>query len=59
MVCRMRVISLRSVALINSGATMYRLASSAVRGGRPELETELAGASVPEAVIAACACERV
>eukprot|EP00965_Chrysotila_dentata_P176965 5844690-Pleurochrysis_carterae.AAC.1 len=60
----MRVIILRSVASINSGAMIYRLASSAVSGGRPELETELAeaaGARVPDAVVAAadCACERV
>eukprot|EP00965_Chrysotila_dentata_P131302 4340712-Pleurochrysis_carterae.AAC.1 len=46
----------------DSGATMYRLASSAVRGGRPELATEEAdvGAAVGAAVDAAvCVCERV
>eukprot|EP00965_Chrysotila_dentata_P002616 85174-Pleurochrysis_carterae.AAC.1 len=55
MVCKMRVIMFRSVASINSGAMIYLLASSAVRGGRPEVETVLpavAGAAVPAAVCA-------
>eukprot|EP00965_Chrysotila_dentata_P254160 6211780-Pleurochrysis_carterae.AAC.6 len=45
-----------------SGATIYLLASSAVRGGRPELGAEEAdvGAAVEAAVGAAvCVCERV
>eukprot|EP00965_Chrysotila_dentata_P146775 4846506-Pleurochrysis_carterae.AAC.1 len=60
MVCRMRVIILRSVASINSGATTYLLASSAVRGGRPELETEVAdatGAAVVDAAGVAVDCD--
>eukprot|EP00965_Chrysotila_dentata_P126145 4169191-Pleurochrysis_carterae.AAC.1 len=57
-VYRMTVIILRSVASISSGATMYLLASSAVSGGSPELETvaEAAGAA---AGAPAVACERV
>eukprot|EP00965_Chrysotila_dentata_P038633 1283055-Pleurochrysis_carterae.AAC.1 len=58
----MTVIIFLSVASISSGATMYRLASSAVRGGRPELGAEEAdvGAAVEAAVGAAvCVCERV
>eukprot|EP00965_Chrysotila_dentata_P132432 4379130-Pleurochrysis_carterae.AAC.1 len=46
----------------DSGATMYLVASSAVRGGRPELGAEEAdmGAAVEAAVGAAvCVCERV
>eukprot|EP00965_Chrysotila_dentata_P030441 1013224-Pleurochrysis_carterae.AAC.1 len=46
----------------DSGATMYLLASSAVRGGRPELGAAEAdvGAAVEAAVGAAvCVCERV
>eukprot|EP00965_Chrysotila_dentata_P172313 5687064-Pleurochrysis_carterae.AAC.1 len=54
----MTVIILRSVASINSGATMYLLASSAVSGGRPELGADVA--AVDAAVGAAvCVCDRV
>eukprot|EP00965_Chrysotila_dentata_P115473 3815944-Pleurochrysis_carterae.AAC.1 len=64
MVWRITVIILRSAASISSGATIYLLASSAVRGGKPEEETVLpavAGAAVPVAVYAEvdCACDRV
>eukprot|EP00965_Chrysotila_dentata_P053393 1771531-Pleurochrysis_carterae.AAC.2 len=58
----MTVIILRSVASISSGATMYLLASSAVRGGRPELGADEAAvdAAVDAAVGAAdCVCDRV
>eukprot|EP00965_Chrysotila_dentata_P087514 2888885-Pleurochrysis_carterae.AAC.2 len=64
-VCKMWVIILRSVASINSGAMMYRFASSAVSGGRPLAEEtgppEAVGAPVLAAVDAAvdCACDRV
>eukprot|EP00965_Chrysotila_dentata_P016345 540399-Pleurochrysis_carterae.AAC.1 len=54
----MTVIIFLSVASISSGAIMYLLASSAVRGGRPELgavEAD-AGAAVGAPV---CVCERV
>eukprot|EP00965_Chrysotila_dentata_P182247 6018661-Pleurochrysis_carterae.AAC.1 len=52
-VCRTSVIIFRSVASINSGAMIYLFASSAVRGGKPEVETVLpaeAGAAVLAAV---------
>eukprot|EP00965_Chrysotila_dentata_P027340 908445-Pleurochrysis_carterae.AAC.1 len=58
-----RVVIFRSVASINSGAIIYLLASSAVRGGKPEVETVLpavAGAAVLAAVCVdadwACDC---
>eukprot|EP00965_Chrysotila_dentata_P062946 2084809-Pleurochrysis_carterae.AAC.1 len=56
MVCRMEVIILRSVASTNSGATIYRLASSGVSAGKAETGAVAVGAAAPAA---ACACERV
>eukprot|EP00965_Chrysotila_dentata_P022134 732696-Pleurochrysis_carterae.AAC.1 len=53
MVCRIKVIIFRSVASINSGATIYLFASSAVSGGRAEEETDPPEAA--EAVVLAAA----
>eukprot|EP00965_Chrysotila_dentata_P205196 6182814-Pleurochrysis_carterae.AAC.1 len=53
MVCKIKVIILRSVASMSSGAIMYRLDSSAERGGRPVLGTVEAGAAAGGAAGAA------
>eukprot|EP00965_Chrysotila_dentata_P041268 1368963-Pleurochrysis_carterae.AAC.1 len=53
--------SFRSVASMSSGAIMYRFASSAESGGKPELATVEAGAAAgdADAAVAVCDCERV
>eukprot|EP00965_Chrysotila_dentata_P234365 6200130-Pleurochrysis_carterae.AAC.1 len=60
-VCRIEVIIFLYVASTNSGATMYRLASSAVRAGNAGTEAEATGAAAvePASAGAACDCDRV
>eukprot|EP00965_Chrysotila_dentata_P164663 5436443-Pleurochrysis_carterae.AAC.1 len=51
---------MRSVASTSSGAMMYRLASSAVKGGRAvAAETGAADVVEPAVADADCDCERV
>eukprot|EP00965_Chrysotila_dentata_P101688 3357416-Pleurochrysis_carterae.AAC.2 len=59
MVCRICVIMFRSVASTSSCATMYRLASAAVKGGRPAAAETGAAAVELAVVVADCDCERV
>eukprot|EP00965_Chrysotila_dentata_P170366 5623201-Pleurochrysis_carterae.AAC.1 len=59
-VCRINVIIFLSVESISSGATMYRLASSAVSAGKAETEAEVTEAAVVEPASGVpCDCERV
>eukprot|EP00965_Chrysotila_dentata_P142576 4712692-Pleurochrysis_carterae.AAC.1 len=56
---RMCVIIFRSVASTSSGATMYRLASSAVKGGKPAAAETGAAAVEPAVEVADCDRDRV